>query len=187
MGDRPFDDAPEGVFGIVKARSHRANLTADDPGDVFVGHLLHETKQQHFSVFRGDLLQGRMDSFGVLSGEIFFPVVLGKIDLFERIVRLPALAKRATHLTSGDLIEPGGKRSRVSQSSHTPENSDPHVLKKIIRTLGVAEHFPQKVAQALLVGGNQLLEGCAVASLASKHQQAPVDPVRDLGHRVAAQ
>ena len=96
MKVHPFEYTAQGALGIVQAGAYRADLTADDPRDFFIGHGLDVPEHQHLAVFRGQFVEGGVDALHVFRREVVpLPPARRSVNLFQRLERRAAFAEFA--------------------------------------------------------------------------------------------
>ena len=129
----PFQQAPQGALAVVKARAHRAQLAADDAGDLVVGHVFEKTEHEHLALLRRQLVERGVDGGGVLGGELRAVVAdVGRQLLFvQRDHRRPPLPQQSIRPVARDAVQPGSKRLRLTQPRHLAEDVEPDVLQEV--------------------------------------------------------
>jgi hypothetical protein len=123
----------------MDSRPHGARRATDDAGDVFVSHLLEKAEYEHFTLFPGEFIEGRMDALGILGGELLGAAILGWVDnalLSSQRIQYPVLLAQLTvDMVSDNTVDPCGKSGDMSQVGHISVDVEPHVLEYVLGCL----------------------------------------------------
>ena len=153
----------------MKTRAHGIQLEIEGPGDLLIREPLEIAEYHDRSTVFGQLgygaMQGRLE-LGALCPRVGASVRVGKSQkrLFALAPR-PPLARRETAQTQArdDGVEPGGKLGVPAKLRQAPVSPHESLLGHLLGFGGVAQHPEGDAEDAMLMEGDELLEGTGVS------------------------